>query len=773
MNEHGALDISAATSVADIHLALAHLQEQEAAVTHRLNALVASQKDLSRELGRLDLLRAHLGGQVVNTRAISNGMLSDAASTANRISSAVKRLDQEQSNVKATLDVVEQVAELKACVLGVHGSMGAPQDWETAAAYLSRASKIPHDVVNGSFAEEIVPTAEVPDPPRVTLDAAAESLCGLFLREFDKAAKDGDGSKITRFFKLFPLIGRADVGLDAYGRYVCQGVAARARTNFNSAAPAQRSEPFFYANTVTKLFEHIAQIVDGHAPLVEQHYGLGMMAKVVERLQIEADVQGGIILDTWQDERNIHRTLTDIKSYAFSFLVQSFLPAQKPAPGAPRSNSPANAVRTSEDEGVNMKEVDGLLGESALMLGRWALYSRFISDKCAPSTPPDLIDHGLVMPPFLATSNLQKKVTSHLIDPFNIMTTFFFRRSVEKAFQLDESPADLTLNPTKPLGSNPPFITSAVDDVMYIVNQVLQRTLATSQRNVVASVVPTVSRVLGSDFIGMMQRKMRDESYPKPVIQGGLPPEDKVIAFLVLINNLDIANDYIKRIVDQQLAPNPSTQHSPLQDLFPFGHDSTFVHTALQTLESSFAAKSSELLNDGITVLVANVLKPRIRPILAEAFRDIDYAPPDDALDDEPDDADDADLVKSRFDRHWHIVIRPIKRILTPANFDRLLTATIPYLASALEKRIKSYYGRVNELGAVRLERDVAGVVAKAVEGGKYGLRDAFTRVTQMCVILNMEGEEWEESLRGEGGMEWVLDWEERAGVRAILGGVV
>jgi hypothetical protein len=390
-----ASDVFAATSVAEIHAALQQLHDQEATVTHQLNTLIASQKDLSRELGRLDLLRAHLGTQAVNTRNISNGMLSDAASTANRISSAVKRLDQEQTNVKATLDVVEQVAELKACVLGVHGSMGAPQDWETAAGYLSRASKIPDEVVDGSFAQEIVPTAEVPDPPRVTLDAAAESLCGLFLREFEKAASEGDGSKVTRFFKLFPLVGRAHVGLDAYGRYVCQGVASRARTNFNSAQPAQRNEPFFYGNAITKLFEHIAQIVDGHEPLVERHYGPGMMAKVIERLQIEADVQGGIVLDTWHEERNIDRRLTDIKSYAFSFLVQSFLPAQKSATGTPRSSSPSNAVRNSEDEGVNMKEVDGLLGESALMLGRWALYSRFISDKCAVSLSKTNMFHSL------------------------------------------------------------------------------------------------------------------------------------------------------------------------------------------------------------------------------------------------------------------------------------------------------------------------------------------------------------------------------------------
>ncbi|KAF2115302.1 golgi transport complex subunit Cog4 [Lophiotrema nucula] len=777
-------DIYAATSVAEIHAALAHLQQQEATVTQRLNDLIASQKDLSRELGRLDLLRAHLGTQVVNTRAISNGMLSDAASTANRISSAVKRLDHEQSNVKATLEVVEQVAELKSCVLGVHGSMGAPQDWETAAGYLSRAAKIPEEVINGSFAEEIVPTAEVPDPPRVTLDAAAESLCGLFLREFEKAAKDGDGSRVTRFFKLFPLIGRTDVGLDAYGRYVCHGVASKARTNFNSAAPAQRKEGNFYGITLTKLFEHIAQIVDGHEPLVERHYGPGMMLKVVERLQIEADVQGGIVLDTWHEERNVDRKLTDIKSYAFSFLVQSFKAPAKPATGTPRSNSPATVGRSSEDEGVNMKEIDSLLGESALMLGRYALYSRFLSSKCAPRESPDPpgIDHGLVMPPFLATSNLHKKVSSHLVEPFNAMTTFFFRRSVEKAFQMDESPSDLNLNPNKPLRANPPFITSAVDVVMYIVNQVLQRSLATSQRAIVANVIPTIGSVLGSDFVGMIQRKMRDESYPKPVIQGGLPPEDKVISFLILINNLDVANDYIHRIVEQQLGAHATNGtdapvKSPFQDLFPFGHDATFVENTIKRMGSSFTSKTAELLSDSIQVTFHNVLKPRVRPILTEAFRDIDYMPTgqeDNAGQNEDGESDDADLVKSRFDRGWGALIRPIKRILTPANFDRLLNVAVEYLANVLEKRIRSYYGKVNELGAVRLERDISGVISAAVVGSRYRLRDAFVKCTQMTLIMNMEEDEWEEVAdepQGESGIPWVMDSEERRRVRAIVKG--
>ena len=381
------------------------------------------------------------------------------------------------------------------------------------------------------------------------------------------------------------------------------------------------------------------------------------------------------------------------------------------------------------------------------------------------------------MPEFLATSNLHKKVSSHLVEPFNVMTTFFFRRSVEKAFQLDESPSDLTLNPTKPLGSNPPFITSAVDDVMYIVNQVLQRTLATSQRAIIASVEATITRVLGNDFIGMIQRKMRDESFPQPVVQGGLPPENKVIAFLVLLNNLDVSNDYIKRIVEQQLNKRPQAEgeeaKSPLQELYPFGHDAVYVEGRLKALQNGFVSKSNELINDGITVLFDKVLRPRIRPILAEAFRDIDYAPPenDDELDEEEE--DDADLVKSRFDRGWGVVIRPIKRILTSANFDRLLALALNYIASALEKRIRSYYGRVNELGAVRLERDIAGIITAAVAGGKYGLRDAFTKCTQMTLIMNMEDDEWEEVAEdaGEFGIPWVMDVEERKRTRAVVKG--
>ena len=396
------------------------------------------------------------------------------------------------------------------------------------------------------------------------------------------------------------------------------------------------------------------------------------------------------------------------------------------------------------------------------------------------------------MPPLLASSSLNRKVADRLVTPFNVMTTFFFRRSVEKAFQLDEQPSGLCLNSKLALPSNPPYITSAVDDVMYIVNQVIERSLATSQKDVMLSVIPTLARVLGSDFVGMIQRKMRDESYPRVTVQGAPPGEQTIISFLVLINNLDVATDYVKRIVQSRVETEAaavsangggSFSSRSLTALFPLNHDAMIVGNALKSLQNSFEGKTSELVSDGIFVVFKNVMKPRLRPILADAFRDVDYQMTQEELEEMHRDAEIGDgneslpdnAVQYHFQKGWEILTKPVLRLLTERNYERLLTTIIPYLGEVLEKRIWSYYGRLDDLGAVRLERDIASIVSIVVRGGRYGLRNAFARCTQICFVMNMENDEWEElqaaSTVGaeEEGVEWKIDGEERTRARAMV----
>jgi hypothetical protein len=485
-----------------------------------------------------------------------------------------------------------------------------------------------------------------------------------------------------------------------------------------------------------------------------------------------------------------------VKSYPYSFLVQSFTAAQKNV-GISRSNSPAVGGGTNgmanEDEGVDMIEIDGLLSEMAVMLGRWSLYSRFLGGKCRVSPPPQAVllqalskisqgpdtspEEPLVMPQLLVKSALSRKISAHLTEPFNRMTLFFFRRSVEKAFQLDEFPTGLSLSLSKQLDGNAPYIISAVDDVMYIVNTVLQRSLSTSSREVVASVIPAISRVLGSDYMGLFQRKMRDDHYPKAAVQGGLPPENTIISFLVLMNSLDVSNDYISRIVTSRLtspdAPNGTKTPNPLHEMFPFDHDSTFVIGLLESLNSTFTSISTIVISEAIGVLFKTVIQPRLRPVLSDTFRDVDYSLTEEDLEDiaRQNDTDDdpdtlTDLVARRFEHSWDALMKPIQRIMTPKPYTQLLDFTAKHLARVLEKRIWGYGGKMNDLGAQRMERDFSGIIGVVARGGRYGVRDAFARVAQIAMLVNMEEEEWEALLEeeGEGDEEvaWVLSEDER-----------
>ncbi len=370
-------------------------------------------------------------------------------------------------------------------------------------------------------------------------------------------------------------------------------------------------------------------------------------------------------------------------------------------------------------------------------------------------------------------------MSGKLIGPYRDLTNFFFRRSVEKAFQLDEEPSGLSLNMSKPIDGNAPYIISAVDVVMYIVNTVIRRSISTSQRGVIDAVIPNISSLLGTDFIGMLQRKMRDESYPRAAVQGNLPPEHLIVSFIVLINSLDVAIEYLARIVSNFITP-PEPQSStgahekPLQVAFPFKNDAAEVSTRLSNLNAAFSAKASELLNEGVRALFSQVIKPRLRPVLTDTFRDADYALGEDELaelaaQNDQTDEELLDQVPRIFEHGWDALMRPVARLLTPKTYAALLELTADYLARVLEKRVWSYAGgRTSPYGAIRMERDFGGIVG-VISKGNYGVREVFGRTAQVLMVANMEEEEWEELGGEEGGMEWVIGEEERRRARSIV----
>ena len=80
----------------------------------------------------------------------------------------------------------------------------------------------------------------------------------------------------------------------------------------------------------------------------------------------------------------------------------------------------------------------------------------------------------------------------------------------------------------------------------------------------------------------------------------------------------------------------------------------------------------------------------------------------------------------------------PYKRILTRKVFNKLLNTRASYLSKLLEKR-RRYVRRISELGVIKLESDVAGIMDVVVRDGLSGVRDALARCSQICLAVNME----------------------------------
>ncbi|KAF5703088.1 conserved oligomeric golgi complex component 4 [Fusarium globosum] len=687
-------DPMAVSSEAELRHVLDQLHEQEDALIYKLDAPMNDSRNLYQDLGGLDSLHGDLDMQLTIARSIHSAMLSPAGDTAERLSAMIRALYMEKRRVEATLIVIEQVA------------------WVLLRTGRLPPTDIPEDIVRGDCALAAVPSIEAPEPPWTTIQTARKSLCALFLREFNAAAVQGGGAKVARFFKLFPAIGGGaeETGLEAYGQYICQ----------------DRTICF-------------TQITNSHDGLVERYYGADKVVQVIERLQKEADIHGGIILDTWNEERSVARMMADIKSYPFSFLSKSMVPFQRGINFALRGNEP------SKDEfNLDVKKVEGLFGEMTSMLKSWSLYKRFITSKCK-----GILDQEEKLPPpkFLDQCDLHKKVSEKLIEPYTLTATFLFRRSVEKAFEMDTAPSGLSLS--KPCDGSPPFILQALNDIMYVVDNLLQHVLSTGNREVTVSATSAISRVLESDFIGIIHRRMKDGCYPKAAAQGGFPREEKVISFMVLMNTLDMAKEYLDRILtskgyvsETQGADVAISSTQTLKDPFTFVRDAEMVANGLRRLKDALCAKATVLLNDGILVLFDEVLWPRIRLILTASFQIAIY----DVSEGEPFDEDDVDVettqqVSLRFEGGWLTLTRPLKHIMTPRTYAALACLAANKLARVLGKRAWSSSGRVTTLGGLRLESDFSGIIS-VIAKDDYALRKPFTRLQEILEVANMEDDE-------------------------------
>lgn len=604
-------------------------------------------------------------------------LLLESASTAGTdVRTKIEDAHAVYERARAAREMVDQVVALRAGVQGIHGAMEV-RDWERAASLAHSALQVPKSVAESEFAKKMVPSAELPEDPSETLRKACDDMAALFLREFGAAARSRKVDQLTRYFKLFPLIGRSKTGLEAYAQFICQIIAGIARNLLISAAESTRQNPAFYGAALSKLFENVAVLLEQHGRLVTRHYGPDAMAQVLPHVQQEIDKQAVLIIDTFWDERRVEQLLNRCRAYSYPVLVNSFTSGIEGS-GAGSGDADGDSNTDTEND-TDLRDASARLSELSTMLNRYHLYTVFAETRF--SITPE--------------STIPEKIDDLLGPTFATLALFVFRRSVERAIQLDELPTQQAVNARPEFSMEAPLASSLVDDVSYVFSSVLQQSVATGHAHTTETALAGLRRVLESDLVGTLQRKLRSTA-PVPTNSagefGGAGP------FMLYLNDLELLAYYIGEAVKKHSPPPSATTDS------------------IESLRVSFNHKSDELVADGCQTLATVRLLAQARQAVS-VFKN----------------------GSREFENQWKQMMRPLRKLLHPRVLSQVLFIVCKATAQGLEQYVWSLDGNSTVASIMELEGDISVAISCCVET-QYALRQCFTRLAQIVTAL-VEGE--------------------------------
>ncbi|KIR52823.1 hypothetical protein I315_04686 [Cryptococcus gattii Ru294] len=800
------------TTPQQIGTQLALLTKRQAELSLSLNALVADREDIDESLEhltilgqRVEQLLQEVDGRNGPTHGQPRGLgfqpnghevyeeedegllerVRRVWETSERVGGKVRRLDVEVGRVKESADIVSEVIDLKNSLVTLSSAI-AKEDWESASRACRRAMSVRKQVIDGNFAGSVVPTSQYPLPPSQTLQELRDILLQTFRSEFDAAVKRKDQPGVSRFFRLWPAIGAEEEGLEAYGNFVVGLVKTRSPTAGKS------SSPLYYLTSLTSLLESIAHIIDQHQPVVEKYYGRGRMSAVVGRLVGESDRAVRNLVEGWEEERRVGRLIGDTKSSSFlllsnpsllpplfpsllpsnanpitlatlansttsalpnlssaSHLIQSYTHGGRkssPAPAHSRTPSQAGGQQEHEQEGPDPRDVDKVLGELVALGGRWALFRRFIWSRIADEDEDGSQENGEkkeekeespekpyeVQMEILEQSGSQRAIENLLKVYYEPLEFWFLRMSIEKAHKIDT--ADLTTEP---------HLSSILDDTFYLLKLVLSRLLSCGSLSTLKNMRRKIAEVVEKDYTDVIRRKM-DNVYS--LAGGGDRAErekrekDQREAFGIYLNDLDVSADYMERLIDETLQRLPQVYIEP---------EMASVKDELEGFKD-IGNRFRSVCKTGLEQLFNQLTRPRLRPILDDAYRDVNYVLDDDAFQE----AEELDLVRKRFVKSWDSLILGYRETFTEHNFQTFFSLAVEVLVRHWEKMILSM--RFTELGAIRYERDIRSVVNYLSAQTSFGgAREKFTRLQQIGTILNLDAEEDPQEFYSNSGVPW------------------
>ncbi|XP_053401877.1 conserved oligomeric Golgi complex subunit 4-like [Mercenaria mercenaria] len=692
------------TDVTEMQKALEKLNSEEDFMNEDLSSLLERQANLEDKMLTLHRTLPNLQMLQTDSKQLSS-MVSFTSTLAENVSSKVRQLDLAKNRVTACIQRVEDILDLKYCTDGVQQAL-QNEDYEKAAGHIHRFRSLDENVLRMSeIAGEGMSSSSL-DISFKLLHESEEKLRVIVNSKFDASVHSRDVASIERFFKIFPLLGLYEDGLTKFGKYLAAKLSEDADKSLKLALhgvdPDDRRSSVIFADTITKLFEDIARIVEIHQPLVETYYGAGRLIMLVSILQKECDRQTRRLVKEFRNKRDFDLRLQQVQQ---SLMFHKQPNAEKP----------------------DSKDLDVLLSEVVLLNTRAELYLRFVRRRLMGDFESAFQDSETraekekEVDKFIQDCDTSR-IMMDLIGNYITMEEYFMREMVLKAVAMDSID---TGTPTS----------SMVDDSFFIVKKCVRRAMSSSSVDGVCAMLNHACTILEQDFREVLYSRVRagfpsgfdlTQAYNMVIQQGKSTDTEKAkTQFITTLNNAEVSCDYCK-----QLKANLEDEVSKLYTQCT-EQSKAKLESCLTDIGAS-ATRFKDVVEFGFTQLTTAVIKPRLKPQI-----DIFLSTTHNMSDDEYTNFEANDPWVQNFIVSLDSMLGNFKESLTGNNYERFVSLVTGEITTSLEKSVlKSTF---NRLGGLQFDKELRVLVGYLTSVTTWTIRDKFARLTQMATVLNLE----------------------------------
>ncbi|KAL6942023.1 hypothetical protein ACO0QE_003187 [Hanseniaspora vineae] len=179
------------------------------------------------------------------------------------------------------------------------------------------------EYLNTEFARKIIPTSELPMEPVAFITKTMNDILvinkTIFDQSCEKLYRDPNDNKnlqiLQQSFQIFPLINQPKLGLDLYSKYICNIINDKSRDII-----VLQKKKLSIPQSFLHLFKMCSMIINNHSQIIIRFYNddKKSMISIMDNLQKEIDLQSSLILDIFMDKSDLQNKKDEFLS---DFLI--------------------------------------------------------------------------------------------------------------------------------------------------------------------------------------------------------------------------------------------------------------------------------------------------------------------------------------------------------------------------------------------------------------------------------------------------------------------